>query len=187
MRATLSSRPESAASGVNELDGIEVRESPIGGVGVFAVREFSAGETVRQVNIVREVTEDAPLREDLGEVLHHCAYPDGKVVLWGYPDRHVNHSCDPNAYERFDSEASYIVARRAIAAGEEITFDYNVNLSGGSSWPCNCGAARCLGETIGDFFRLPEERQLAYLPLLAPWFIERHRERVEALRAKAAR
>jgi hypothetical protein len=102
----------------------------------------------------------------------------------------VNHSCDPNAYAEEESDGSqavYIVARRAIEAGEEITFDYNVNVSGGSSWPCHCGSPRCSGETIGDFFRLPEEWQIEYLPLLAGWFVEKHRERLAVLRRRAAR
>lgn len=164
---------------------VVVTESPIQGLGVFAVRNYSDGERIRRVNIIREVTVDAPLREEKGERIEHCAYPNGKVMLWGYPDRHINHSCDPNAYDVYEGEAVYIVARRPIAAGEEITFDYNVNLSGGSSWPCNCGAPRCLGETIGDYFRLPQERQIEYLPLLAGWFIDKHRGRIEALRHKA--
>ena len=167
------------------MEDIEVRASRIEGLGVFAAREFASGELVHRVNIIREVTEETPLREELGELLRHCAYPDGKVVLWGFPDRHLNHSCDPSAYDRYEGEVQYVAARRRIEAGEEITVDYNVNLSGGSSWPCNCGTLRCLGETIGDYFRLPEERQIEYLPLLAPWFIERHRDRIEGLRAKA--
>ena len=141
------------------------------------------------MNAVREVTEDAPLRPEQGERIEHCAYPSGKVVLWGHPDRHVNHSCDPNAYALEEGDGSRvvdIVARREIRAGEEFTFDYNVNLSGGTSWPCHCGAQRCLGETIGDFFELPEERQMEYLPLLAGWFVARHRTRIEALQRRAA-
>ena len=46
---------------------------------------------------------------------------------------------------------------------------------------------RCLGECAGDFFRLPEDRQIEYLPLLAPWFIARHADRIEWLRAKTTR
>lgn len=82
------------------MDDVEVRQSPIEGLGVFAARDFAVGEQVRRANIVREVTEEAPLRADEGERLEHCAYPNGKVVLWGYPDRHLNHCCDPNAFER---------------------------------------------------------------------------------------
>jgi hypothetical protein len=114
------------------------------------------------------------LREDRGERLDHCAYPDGKILLIGFPDRHVNHSCDPNAYKLYEDEATYAVARRRVGGGEEITFDYNINTAGGTSWPCNCGAARCRGESVGDFFSLPPEIQLEYLPLLADWFVRRH-------------
>ena len=168
------------------MEDIEVRESPIEGLGVFAARDFGPGERIHRVNVVREVTEDAPLQEELGEFLRHCSYPNGKIVLWGHPDRHVNHSCDPNAYELHEGDAIWIAARRGIESGQEITFDYNVAVSGGTGWPCHCGAARCLGECAGDFFRLPEDRQIEYLPLLADWFIARHAERIERLRAKAS-
>lgn len=159
---------------------IEVRPSPIEGLGVFALRAFRAGDRITRVNVVREITPEAPIREDLGERIDHCAYPDGKVVLIAYPERHVNHSCDPNAYEYFEGEASYLVARRGIARDEEITVDYNINISDGTAWPCHCGANRCSAEVAGDFFRLPVERQREYRPLLAEWFIRRHRSRIEA-------
>lgn len=169
--------------------GVEVRASPIQGLGVFAARAFRADERVRRVNIVREITEAAPLRPEAGERIEHCAYPSGKVVLWGSPDRHLNHSCDPNAYGLEEGDGSavvYLVTRRAIRAGEEITVDYIVNTAGGSSWPCHCGVARCRGTTVGDFFQLAQEQQIEYLPLLADWFVAKHRERVEALRRQAA-
>jgi SET domain-containing protein len=162
---------------------VEVKPSPIQGLGVFAARSFRAGQRIRRVNIVREVKAASPIREDAGERIEHCGYPDGKILLWGFPDRHVNHSCDPNAYELCEREAIYIVARREIAAGDEITFDYNINTSGGTSWPCHCGAARCRGETIGDLFSLPEEQQREYLPCLAEWFTDSHRDRLEAFDA----
>jgi hypothetical protein len=98
------------------------------GLGIFATRTFIAGERIKRVSVVREITPESPIRENLGERLNHCSYPNGKIVLWDFPDRHVNHSCDPNAYELFDSGGSYFVARRSIAAGEEITFDYNINI-----------------------------------------------------------
>ena len=170
--------------------GVEVRESTIEGLGVFVARDYGPGEHIRQVNIVREGTDDAPLREELGELAKHCSYPSGKIILWGFPDRYVNHSCDPNAYAQEEGDGSkvvYVVARHSIPAGQEITFDYNVNLSGGSSWPCNCGSPRCLGETTGDYFRLPEGRQIEYLPLLAHWFVAKHREGIQSLRRRAAR
>ena len=160
---------------------VEVRASIIDGLGVFAVRAFHENERIRRVNVVREITAAAPLREDLGERQDHCNYPDGRVVLYGLPDRHLNHSCDPNAYKMFDGGVAYLVARRRIAAGSEITCDYNINIANGTRWPCRCGAPRCRGEVVGDFFLLPTERQLEYRPLLAEWFVRQHRERLESL------
>jgi SET domain-containing protein len=160
---------------------VEVRPSVIEGLGVFAARAFRAEERIRRVNVVREITENAPIREELGERMDHCGYPDGKVVLYGFPDRHINHSCDPNAYEVFEDGSTSLVARRVIPAGVEITCDYNINITDGTAWPCSCGAARCRGEVAGDFFKLPGEWQREYRPLLAKWFVDRYRDRLEAL------
>jgi uncharacterized protein len=160
---------------------VEVKGSSIEGLGIFALEPVAAGQCIRQINTVREITPQAPLREDLGERADHCDYPDGKMVLLGYPDRHINHSCDPNAYVRYEGAVCYLHARRGISAGEEITCDYNFNITGGTSWPCHCGAARCRGETLGDFFKLPVAIQRQYRPLLADWFVRRHREALAAL------
>jgi len=160
---------------------VEIRTSPIEGLGLFAARSFHAGQRIRQINVVREITPTSPLREELGERADHCDYPDGRVVLLGSPDRHVNHSCDPNAYVLYEGERSFLVARRDIAAGEEITCDYNINITGGTTWPCHCGARRCRGTVVGDFFQLPLEIQREYRPLLAEWFVRTHRDRLKAL------
>lgn len=164
------------------MAGVDVRESPIEGLGVFAARAYRKGERMRRMHVVREVTTETPLQEDLGERAEHCAYPDGRVLLIGYPDRHFNHSCDPNGYKAFVGNAMYVVARRPIASGDEITLDYAINTTGGASWPCHCGTQRCRGTVVGDFFALPDDLQREYLPLLAPWFVQRHQERIQPLR-----
>lgn len=63
--------------------------------------------------------------------------------------RFCNHSCLPNAYvDKWvvgDRLRMGIFARRAIAPGEEITFDYNVDRYGAQLQPCYCGLSNCLG------------------------------------------
>src|SRR5262249_26939195 len=88
------------------MDAVEVKHSPIEGLGIFAARAFAAYDRIKRVAVIREITAEAPIREDLGERVDHCSYPDGKIVLWDFPDRHVNHSCDPNAFEH--SEMAWI-------------------------------------------------------------------------------
>jgi hypothetical protein len=83
----------------------------------------------------------------------------------------------------YEGDHCYLVARRDVAAGEEITCDYNINIAEGTAWPCRCGAARCRGQVVGGFFGLPEQWQREYRPFLADWFVRRHRERLAALDA----
>lgn len=160
---------------------VDVKPSSIEGLGIFAARSYQAGDRITRFNTVREVTPEAPIRAELGERVDHCSYPDGKMVLIAFPERHVNHSCDPNSYELFEGDASYLVARRNVAVGEEITLDYNINITNGTSWPCRCGAARCWGQVAGDFFLLPAEWQQEYRPLLAEWFVRRNANRIQVL------
>lgn len=158
---------------------VEVRSSGIEGHGMFACRSFRPGERIGRVNVIREITTEAPIRPDVGESVDHCSYPDGRVVLWGSPDRHVNHSCDPNAWLLYNADVSpYFVARRDIAAGDEITCDYSINAGDGGGWPCSCGSARCRGVVVGGYFGLPAELQREYRPFLAEWFVRRNRERL---------
>ena len=168
------------------MSDVYVSESGIHGLGVFAAREFAAGETVLALDDSRVVDEEHPLRPELGEYAHHCDYLEGgKVVLQGYPERHVNSSCDPNAYARRSAGGGVVVARRAIRAGEEITCDYIIDCHGGIVWRCDCGSPRCRRVVPSSFFELPVEAQLDYLPLLNEWFVAEHREEVGALRRLA--
>jgi SET domain-containing protein len=163
------------------MNDVEVKASSIEGVGLVTTRSFCAGERIRPINVVREITPESPLREEYGERADHCDYPDGKVVLLGSPDRYINHSCDPNAYVLYEGDRPYLVARRDLAAGQEITCDYNINITAGTAWPCHCGSARCNGTVMGDFFKLPIDIQREYRPLLAEWFVRSHRGRLASL------
>src|SRR5437773_2586761 len=97
---------------------VSVKASPIEGQGVFAAADFRQGERILAIDDSRVVTEEAPLREDP----RHCDYlAAGRVVLMQPPERHINHSCDPNAYVRTIDGVRYVLALRDIAMGEEIT------------------------------------------------------------------
>lgn len=159
---------------------VKAETSNISGIGLFARHDFAAGDALYCVTVIREITTDEPLDEDAGENPHHCAYPDGKILLYAKPDCFMNHSCDPNAwydYTNWEHDgAATVRARRDIKAGEEVTVDYLINTAQGDSWPCTCRAARCRGFTAKGFFDLPADVQTEYAPLLAPWFVERHRD-----------
>lgn len=101
------------------------------------------------------------------------------------PERHINSHCDPNSYVKTIDGVRHVVARKPIKPGEEITYDYIIDCHGGEVWQCLCGSPRCRGTIVSSFFELPVELQSEYLPLLNEWFIEEHREKIEALGKRA--
>src|SRR6185436_12484213 len=67
---------------------------------------------------------------------------DGEVA-WN-PARWLNHSCAPNCDAEWIEGRIWIVARRAIRAGEELTFNYGYDLEDYREHPCRCGSPDCV-------------------------------------------
>ena len=68
------------------------------------------------------------------------------------PARWLNHSCAPNCEAEFSGGRIWITARRDIAAGEEITFNYGYTLEEYREHPCHCGAPECAGYILAEEF-----------------------------------
>ena len=161
---------------------VVLKESPINGTGVFAAVDFKKGQPILKIDDSRVVSRDHPLRVSEGEYERHCDYlAGGKVILMRSPERHINHSCDPNSFVKTIDGIRYVFALADIACGEEITYDYCINGFGDVVWQCNCGSQRCRREIHSDFFHLPYSLQLEYLPWLDDWYLEEYRENVQQL------
>jgi hypothetical protein len=84
----------------------------------------------------------------------------------------LNHSCDSNLWM---ADEVTLVARRDIAADEELTVDYALHTAD-PDWeldgPCNCGSALCRGTVRGSDWRLPEVQE-RYLGHFSPFINER--------------
>lgn len=161
---------------------VQVRQSPIASRGVFATRDFCAGETVLLIDDSRVVNAEHPLDSSKGELAVHQDYlAGGRTVLMAEPERYINSSCDPNTWVHTRGGRRHVVALRAIAAGDEITFDYLLNCHGGVRWSCRCGSPRCRGVVPASFFDLPVAEQRRLRPLLDAWFAEEHRDRLADL------
>lgn len=99
------------------------------------------------------------------------------------PERHINHSCEPNAFIKAVDGVHYVFALREIASGDEVAIDYAINRGSVDHLvvPCNCGREYCRGDVQLGYFDLPLTLQVAYLPLLEEWFINRNTERISEL------
>jgi SET domain-containing protein len=75
--------------------------------------------------------------------LDRYSYPDGHgyLVLSGEGDRFWNHSCNANVLDTPDG--SMCIAVKDIELGEEITYEYGLNLREDLKIKCNCMEASC--------------------------------------------
>lgn len=77
------------------------------------------------------------------KTLDRFSYPAGKdhIVYSLEDDRHWNHSCNANVLDDPNGEVCIVV--RDIKFGEEITYDYGLNLREGLEIKCNCHSDDC--------------------------------------------
>lgn len=75
---------------------------------------------------------------------------EGRVIDGFGTAMFINHSCDPNCETEDDNDRIYVVAIRDIAAGEELTYEYNLYDSEDEEGTCYCGAPQCRGTMFSD-------------------------------------
>ena len=132
-----------------------------GDYGVFATRDIARGERVmifeeQPHHLVTWSYVESTWREPQRSWFDRYAWPltDDVWVTWSPDPEHwrpVNHSCDPSAW----LEGLDVVARRDIAAGEEITLEYATFYDERMpAFECACGSAHCRGTVRGDDWRL---------------------------------
>lgn len=139
-----------------------VRNSPIHGRGVFATRTIRKGADIveyRGRRISMEAADDLP-DSDPDNPFHTFLFElnDGRVIdagRGGNAARWINHSCRPNCEPYEDDEGRvFIAAKRTIVAGEELAYDYKLNVPGRrtprllAEYACRCGAPRCRGTMV---------------------------------------
>ena len=145
-----------------------VRRSPIHGNGVYAATDIPAHTVLIQYK-GRLITHDEAdrLYDDGADTGHTFLFTlnDKYIVdanVGGNSARWINHSCDPNCeaatVEATDGNPRHdkivIEARRDIAPGEELTYNYGIVLDVPHTarlkklWACHCGAANCTGTLL---------------------------------------
>jgi SET domain-containing protein len=140
-----------------------LRRSAIAGRGLFASRPIVRGEWIVEYKGERITDAEADRRSpplQAGEQYHTVFFavaPDVVIDagVRGNSARFINHSCDPNCRAAIEGTRVQIYARRRIAEGEELSFDYSYLLEDRFSpamraaHPCHCGSVKCRGTLFG--------------------------------------
>ncbi|HEY1325375.1 MAG TPA: SET domain-containing protein-lysine N-methyltransferase [Casimicrobiaceae bacterium] len=140
-----------------------VRRSRIHGRGVFATRTIRKGKDIIEYRGERITMKEADRRPDSDPDNPYHTFlfelDDGRVIdaaVRGNAARWINHSCDPNCEPYEDDEGRvFIAAKRTIRKGEELAYNYRLNVDGRitramrEAYACRCGARRCRGTMLG--------------------------------------
>jgi hypothetical protein len=139
-----------------------VRNSGIHGRGVFATETIPRGTVIVEYKGQRASWDDAMERPDSDpdDSAHTFLFQldDGRVIdarVRGNAARWINHSCDPNCRTFEDDEGRvFIEAKRKIRPGEELSYDYKLQIEGRltkrerAQYACRCGTGKCRGSLL---------------------------------------
>jgi len=142
---------------------IVVRNSSIHGRGVFALRRIPKG--TRIIEYKGKLITDKEADRRYSRVHEHSPHTmlfslEGGWVIdatrRGNSARWINHSCAPNCDIEEEGRRIFIESRRDIRLGDELTYDYNLQIgekhtkTAKREHACFCGARRCRGTMLGE-------------------------------------
>ena len=143
------------------LPPIEVRGSPLHGLGVFATRRISKGTRIIEYLGERVSHAEADRRyedKEPGDAHTFLFIVDTRTVIdagvGGNDARFVNHACAPNCESVIENRRVFIDAVRTIQPGEELTYDYQIQREAGDPpdvdeiFACRCGTESCRGSML---------------------------------------
>jgi SET domain-containing protein len=134
-----------------------VKRSPIAGLGGFAACDIPKGTRIIEYTGERISAKEAYIRWSRNRRRRILLFSvNGRTFIDaavnGGPAKRINHSCQGNCEAQPTTRGRvYIVARRNIKAGEELTYDYRLDLGerdlphAKEIYPCRCGSSRCRG------------------------------------------
>ena len=137
---------------------IEVRESEIHGIGVFAKTKVPKDKKVIEY-IGEKITKKESARRSIALIeKNRGSETDGAVYIFEVNKRHdidgnipentarfINHSCDPNCEPDVIKNRVWLISTRKIKKGEELSYNYGFDLDDYEEHQCRCGAKECVG------------------------------------------
>ncbi len=161
-KSLLSKKPQPMPASVPVI----VKDTGTYGLGVFAAKLISQGTHITTFSGKRITYDECVNRIKTGTLHPDDPFQIGRFefIELDEQSRLFNHSCDPNAVIRNESD---LCALRDISAGEEICYDYSTTVPpsvSNSEWlmSCKCGSANCR-KLIGNVLTIPPERFTLYL------------------------
>jgi uncharacterized protein len=140
---------------------LAVRDSPLHGLGVFALQRITRGSRIIEYLGERISHAEADRRYQHKQAHDNHTFlfiVDASIVIdagvGGNEARFVNHSCGPNCESVIEGRRVFIDAIRTIEPDEELTYDYQIQREPDDPpdidaiFACRCGCAGCRGTLL---------------------------------------
>ena len=126
--------------------GLIIRSSAIHAAGCYTTTPIRKGTLVAEYTGPRITKAQADIRYENLPITYLFGLGSGRTVIDGHcMAMFLNHSCHPNCQTEEIKGRVWIKAIKAIAAGEELTYDYCLYDGGDEENNCNCGKEKCRG------------------------------------------
>lgn len=148
------------------------RSSAIHGSGLYAVRPIPRGTRIIEY-VGERITKAEARRREAKRIAARAAGGEGCVYVFELNQRHdldgdvawnparlINHSCAANCEPQVIRGRIWIIARREIAEGEELGYDYGFDYADWRLHPCRCGTQACVGYIVSKSQRWRLKRAL---------------------------
>jgi len=135
---------------------IDVRESAVHGRGVYATRFIPEGTRIIEYT-GRRVSWERAAADETDPHTFIFGLDNGEVIdptIGGNDARWINHCCDPNCEAIEEDDRIFIYATRDVEAGEELFYDYALEIDepvteeSKRKFACHCGSANCRGTML---------------------------------------
>jgi SET domain-containing protein len=136
---------------------LEVRESAVHGRGVYVTGPIRKGARIIEYKGTRVPWNEASPQAD-GPHTFLFGLTNGRDVIdpeiGGNEARWINHSCEPNCEAIEEGNRVFIYALRALAPGEELFYDYGLEVDEPRTrklereYECRCGSPGCRGTLL---------------------------------------
>jgi SET domain-containing protein len=124
--------------------GLIIRSSSIHAAGCYTTAPIRKGVKVVEYTGPRISKRKADVHFKDSKITYLFGIGDGTTVINGHGmAMFINHSCDPNCETEELRGRVWVMSVRPIAAGEELTYDYNLYDGEEDEARCYCGAANC--------------------------------------------
>ncbi len=129
-----------------------IRRSGIHGCGCYTTVPIPEGAHIVEYTGTRLSKDQADeLYNERPDTYLFCIGEGDYVVDGDSVAAFINHCCDANCETDEFGEHIWIIATRDIAAGEELTYDYNLyDGDDDDEAVCHCGAKDCRGSMYGE-------------------------------------